>query len=419
MNRQRIRTLGYLNELLIKYYNTGKDAQKDGKKIAYVSVGFPVELLYAIDIIPYFPQNHAAFYSVQRKTCDIIGPAESVGLYSMDLCSEIKGAIGIAIAGENLSFKMPQPDVILAASNICGSITKCTEALSRYYNVPHFSIDMPFVSSEITLHSISFVKSQFKELMSFLEKISGREYDHDKLKEICRLSWEGLSLWKDIIEMAKRIPTPVNGLDIFTQILPITTLRGTEDTIKYYQRLKEEIEFRVHNNISAIPEEKYRLFWDYLPIYHKMKYLSRKLAKHGACVVVASFFFPAMEDDEINRLINTDQIDYENLTLDTLLDFLAYGYLSLYANRSIEYKVNLFTKLAREFSIDGFILHVDRSCKPQSLPQYEIGNLMENDGYPTVVIDADSMDPRYFSEAQVDTRLEAFIETLENRKREG
>jgi benzoyl-CoA reductase/2-hydroxyglutaryl-CoA dehydratase subunit BcrC/BadD/HgdB len=39
---------------------------------------------------------------------------------------------------------------------------------------------------------------------------------------------------------------------------------------------------------------------------------------------------------------------------------------------------------------------------------------MEEAGFATLIIDADSMDPRYFSEAQVTTRIEAFMEALEN-----
>jgi benzoyl-CoA reductase/2-hydroxyglutaryl-CoA dehydratase subunit BcrC/BadD/HgdB len=157
MIRNRTKTLGYLNKLLIKYYNSGKTARQDGRTIAYVSVGFPVELLYAIDILPYFPQNHAAFYGSQGKTADVFGPAEGEGLYSTDLCSEIKATIGMALAGESLSFNLPKPDLIISANNICGSITKCAEALSRYYHVPLFIIDTPFVSSHVNLHSINYV----------------------------------------------------------------------------------------------------------------------------------------------------------------------------------------------------------------------------------------------------------------------
>jgi len=416
MRQNRIKTLGYLNELLIKYYNSGNSFKKKGGTIAYVSVGFPVELLYAIDILPYFPQNHAAFYGAQGKTANVFEPAEVIGLYSTDLCSEIKATIGMAIGGESLSFNMPPPDLIISANNICGSITKCAEALSRYYNVPLFILDVPFISSDVNLYSIGYVKEQFRDLICFMERVTGRKYNYDKLEEVTRFSWEALSLWGEIIEMSKSIPTPVNCLDIFTHILPLTTLRGTEGAVKYYRRLRAEVKERVEQKICAIPEERYRLFWDYLPIYHKMSYLSRIFARYKACFVAASFFFPAMEDTDLAGKISFGQVTSISLTPDEVLYYLARGYLTIFVNRSLEYKASLFTKIAQVFSVDGFIFHVDRSCKPQSLPQYELRNLMEKAGFPTLIIDADSMDPRYFSEGQVTTRIEAFMETLENHK---
>ncbi len=410
----RTKSLAYLNKLLIKYYNSGKNARQEGRTVAYVSVGFPVELLYAIDVLPCFPQNHAAFYGTQGKTADVFGPAEGVGMYSTDLCSEIKATIGMALAGESLSFSLPKPDLIISANNICGSITKCAEALSRYYQVPLFLIDTPFVSSTVNSYSIDYVKSQFKDLISFLEKVTGRKYDYDKLAEVCDLSWQTLNLWKEIVDLSKNIPAPQNGLDSFTHILPLTTLRGTEDAVNYYQRLKSEIQKRVEQKVSAIPEERYRLFWDFLPIYHKMKYLSKLFTRYNACFVAASFFFPVLRDENLDEGIDPGHVDSKNMTPDQILHYLSLAYLTLYVNRTVDYKASLFTKLGQDFSIDGFVFHVDRSCKPQSLPQYELRNFMEEAGFSTLIIDADSMDPRYFSEAQVTTRIEAFMEALEN-----
>jgi benzoyl-CoA reductase/2-hydroxyglutaryl-CoA dehydratase subunit BcrC/BadD/HgdB len=145
-----------------------------------------------------------------------------------------------------------------------------------------------------------------------------------------------------------------------------------------------------------------------------MKYLSKVFTRYKACFVAASFFFPVMEAENLGEEVDSRQSNFSDLTPDEILQYLAIGYLTLYVNRNVEYKANLFKKIGQAFSIDGFVFHVDRSCKPQSLPQYELRNLMEEAGSPTLIIDADSMDPRYFSEAQVTTRIEAFMEALEN-----
>jgi benzoyl-CoA reductase/2-hydroxyglutaryl-CoA dehydratase subunit BcrC/BadD/HgdB len=72
--------------------------------------------------------------------------------------------------------------------------------------------------------------------------------------------------------------------------------------------------------------------------------------------------------------------------------------------------------LIRRFSIDGVIIHSNRSCKPYSLGQYDIQRLIyEKTGVPSLVLEADMTDARVYSDAQAQTRVEAFIETLQNR----
>jgi len=62
-------------------------------------------------------------------------------------------------------------------------------------------------------------------------------------------------------------------------------------------------------------------------------------------------------------------------------------------------------------------MHSNRSCKPYSLGQYDIQRIVqEKMGIPTVMLEADMVDERSFSEGQIETRIEAFIELLKERK---
>ena len=73
--------------------------------------------------------------------------------------------------------------------------------------------------------------------------------------------------------------------------------------------------------------------------------------------------------------------------------------------------------LIKRFSADGLIIHSNRSCKPYSLGQYDIRRIiLEKTGIPSLVLEADMTDARVYSDAQIKTRVEAFMETLQNRK---
>jgi benzoyl-CoA reductase/2-hydroxyglutaryl-CoA dehydratase subunit BcrC/BadD/HgdB len=63
--------------------------------------------------------------------------------------------------------------------------------------------------------------------------------------------------------------------------------------------------------------------------------------------------------------------------------------------------------------VDGLVMHSNRSCKPYSLGQYDLQKLvMKELNLPTLIIEADMVDARSFSESQIETRIDAFMETL-------
>ena len=89
-------------------------------------------------------------------------------------------------------------------------------------------------------------------------------------------------------------------------------------------------------------------------------------------------------------------------------------YLNVYINFGFEDRINYLTQLIEEFSLTGFIMHSNRSCKPYSVGMYPLRDEVSKlTGKPGVVIEADQNDPRVYSDAQVETRLEAFIESMD------
>ena len=86
--------------------------------------------------------------------------------------------------------------------------------------------------------------------------------------------------------------------------------------------------------------------------------------------------------------------------------------------RTMKYKVESFLKaLARDFKVDGIVFHAPRTCRPNSWDHFDEGEMVKKDlGLPYIIIEADHTDPQFYSEAEVDNRLQAFIETLPSRK---
>ena len=403
---KKLKSTFILNEYQIQYYKELQAAHNNRKKLAAVSLGFPAELLWPFGIIPIYPQNHAAMYATFGLARDVLEQVEGKG-YLSDICSEIKIAFGALLYDLQLPYRLPKPDMVLAATNVCRPMAKFGELVGEGLNIPYFLLDIPFLKNDNPPKAhLEYVTKQFRELLEFLSGQTGTVPKPDDIKETRVQSARAAYLWHDILQLCSVIPSPIDALDLYVHMFPIVTLRGRKRVVEYYTILKSELQDRVNKGIGTIKNEKYRLLWDYLPIYHKIDFFSQILASKGASVVTSTFFFPlggfSRLDGEIPEYHH--ELDVEGLAKD---------FMVLYPNFSLRQKANTIKEIVSKFSIDGVVIHSDRSCKSQSLMQYQLKNIIEREiGIPCIVIDSDSVDPRFFSEEQIINRIDAFLENL-------
>jgi benzoyl-CoA reductase/2-hydroxyglutaryl-CoA dehydratase subunit BcrC/BadD/HgdB len=80
---------------------------------------------------------------------------------------------------------------------------------------------------------------------------------------------------------------------------------------------------------------------------------------------------------------------------------------------NLEKRIEYFRQVIREYRIDGVILHENLSCRPSSTGMVDLKRALQEDpGVPVLNIQCDMNDPRAFSEAQMQTRIEGFIELM-------
>lgn len=405
LNDRRLNSFKNMKELMTTYYIEAKTAEQHNKQVAWVTSGAPVEILHAMDVIPIYPENHAAMCGVQRMGEELQRAAEERG-FSPDLCSYARTDIGSIHTGKSPVFGLPRPDFMVACNNICTTVVKWYEAVSRIYGCPVFIVDMPFLRAGLEDHIVAYAGGQLQELIEFLEARTGRRFDDDRFLDVLVKSMETTNLWGEILDTARHSPAPMSCFDAFIHIGPIVTLRGTQACIDYYKVLKQELAERIENGFGAIPEERHRLLWDNLPIWFNLRDLSERLAEWKTCLVAATY------TDSWRAQVYTggeEGLDDRK----TVLRELAKAYLLPYINNGFPERVRILKNMLEKYRADGFIMHSDRSCKPYSLGQYMIRDrLTEETGIPGLVIEADMTDPRQYAEAPTMNRIEAYLESL-------
>ncbi len=104
----KIRATGRMKEMMSLYYLEAKNAADNKQKVAWITSGGPVELLIAMDVIPIYPENHAAMCGVTRMGVDLCEVSEQMG-YSRDICSYARTDFGSVLSGETPTSGRPSP----------------------------------------------------------------------------------------------------------------------------------------------------------------------------------------------------------------------------------------------------------------------------------------------------------------------
>ncbi len=379
-----------MRELMGHYYMQGHQAEFN----AWITSGAPVELLYAMDIYPVYPENHGALIGATKLGGYYSEFSEKRG-FSRDLCSYARCDIGCVFAGTSPIGGLPKPTFLFACNNICNTVVKWYEVLSRIFKVPLFVLDMPFVRKELKESHLRYVEEQLYDFIDFSEKITGKSLEDSRLKDVISKSLEGVRLYSECLRTARNRPSPMTCFDAFVNMAPIVCLRGTEHAVSFYTEMKEELEERVRNGISAIENEEIRLLWDNIPVWYRLRWFGEFFERRNACLVADTY--------------TNAWTGFGELKKDDIISSMAEVYTLSYLNIGMDRTAEIINRLIEIYDVDGVVMHSNRSCKPYSFGQYEIQKKLS---VPAVIIEADMVDERVFSEAQVVTRLEAFLEML-------
>lgn len=391
-----------LNQLVAKHYSDAITAKEEGRPVVWATSISPQELLETMDLTVVYPENHAAAIGARKGSMEFISYSEGKG-YSSDLCSYARVNMGYVDLKEAEAQNIPQPDLILCCNNICNTVIKWYENIAKELHIPMIMFDTPYsYEYQISEESIKYMRSQFDYAIKQLEDITKKKFDHDKLSEVMEVSNSTCRWWKKSTELAMHTPSPLSGFDMFNYMAMVVCMRGNKDGETLFRLWYEELEERMKQGLGPWnnAEEKYRIMWDGIACWPHLATTFKTLKKYGVNMVASTY------PDSWN-------IRYERNDLDALVR----AYASHYANRSIQYSVDNISKIAEDYSLDGIIFHSNRSCKLMDFKQYEIQRqVQERTGVPAVFFDGDQTDPRIFSDAQYETRIQALVELMEKNK---
>lgn len=375
------------------------EAKKEGKPVAWVSSNFPVEIPETLGLATAYPENQAAGIAARgagERMCEV---AEADG-YSNDICAYARISMAYAKLKECPEQDVAMPDVLLCCNNICNCMIKWYENLAIELNIPMILLDIPFNPDyEVSQAEIDYVSAQFWDAVHTLENLFDLKWSDERFKEVTGFSCRSSRAWLDATAQAKYTPSPFNGFDLLNHMAVMVTARGKEAAGEAMEQLLKEYKENHEKGTSTYRgEEKYRVMFEGIACWPYLRATSHGLRDRGINMVTT---------------IYADAFGFDYHSFDEMIA----AYCSVPNAINLEKSRDKRIKLCKDNNVEGLLVHTNRSCKLWSGFMSEMSRQIgEACGIPVTSFDGDQADPRNFSEAQYDTRVQGLMEIMEANK---
>jgi benzoyl-CoA reductase subunit B len=385
-------------------------AEAAGQPTAAVMIsGNCVELLRACHLLPLFPEVTALQNAIRKKSLPLILKAEQAG-YSSDNCAYVKADIGLFLDGGMGPGKpIPFPDLVVCNYVGCNVYVKWFEHLADISGARLVMLDVPFArTAEPTRADVRYVVQQLEELVDVSERVTGRKFDIDELREILAYAARAEEGYSRVKHLAKSRPAPFDAyFDAINMMGPINVLRGTREAAEFFDEAVAEFEDLVAQGLGPLSEERFRTVVEGPPPYPYYRSFRNLFTRWGAVAVASTYSTVGgiwewgFRHDPRRPLESiAEQMLRENLT-----------------NRSIVARYGQIRRYVEEWEADALVIHSIKSCRLFSAGQGDMREYFTRElGVPTLLVESDLEDPRYYAEAQLRNRIDAFFEALEHKK---
>ena len=399
-------------------------ASERGQPVAYVFVmGNALEILRSFGFELVFPEINSLQSGVRKTSPELLAKAEEFG-FSPDVCSYVKADVGLMLSDmvHSSGTRIPRPNLAIASS-LCNVYIKWAEIWERHFGTPAFVLDIPgkrFASWQPLPGTPQYeadtrwVEGQLRDLIARCEQITGTRFNPDRLAEIETYVNEMMRLWVEVLSLNQRRPAPYNSmLDGLTYIGVLNAWRGTPEGVAYMRLLRDEVAGKVARGEGRVADERFRLIFSGTPCYVNMRRLIELFETHGGVFAASDYLTYAAGGLDRSGLFYDPERPLESLAEVTTLASQLGLSNHFFSHHTLAQQV-------KDYAADGIVYHGIKSCRTVATSMADNREFVTRRyGLPTLYIESDLIDPRYWSDAQIKNRVDAFFEVLEQRRLAG
>jgi hypothetical protein len=242
-------------------------------------------------------------------------------------------------------------------------------------------------------HRLDRVVGCFRDLAAACERITGRDFDEDRLRALLGRVHEQEACFDEVRNLICEAPRlPVRLSEQLTNVMTAQWHRGGEWALAHARRFRDEVRARAEAGVAAAPGERVRLGWVGVGLWQDTDLYRAFEASHGA-VFVRSMYLSIASDGYIRHGLRDP--------------------LRSLAGRYASFNETLHTApWLPEWTVDD--------CRRHRCDGVVIANLggaveftreaLERAGMPALVLDVDAVDTRSWDAGAVHGAIASFLE---------
>ncbi|MCX7703480.1 MAG: benzoyl-CoA reductase, bzd-type, subunit O [Planctomycetota bacterium] len=379
------------------------------------------------DVYPLTSEPYGASCAFNREFSNrCLEETEKHG-WARDLCAYMRNYWG-SIYLDEYAFggKFPKPDFIFQ-DHICCSHAKWYQVVSEIEGgIPFFCVDVsvgPY--REIDNNRLNYVAGQLMDAIEWLEKVTKRKFDDKKFIEACWNDFRSTNLWAQICMENRKIPAPLEEKTMYSLYVLATLKKASKEVADFYAELLDEVRDRVRRGIAAVENEQCRVMTDTQPPWGFLN-VFRYLEKVYGCVSIGSLYTFGLEGmwvfDKNGEFVPRPLPKEKPKNREEACRMLADWHLCKPEYQHFyhpKYKSEMMIAIAKQWKLNGVMLHYNRGCEGLSLGIAENRLALIKAGIPVMIFEGNMGDEREFDEVRTMQRIDSFMETLGIKRLEG
>jgi len=400
---------------LAEYLENIITAGDRNRRTAATTFCFSPAILYAMDIAPVCFEVISVMqtFPYKRGSAEFLDYCNEAG-FTETSCSSQRGSLGAYIAGLGAGIDM----VVTDTPGVCDTNANAFAFLAAYLKIPFFQLDMPPVLAGP--RSDEYHNSDYRALIAFLEKNTGKKLDQDRLREVLREMARQEELVAELEDLARIVPSPMPvsfNMLVYASRFLFSGMKQCTVMLESMLRTASENAAKGASGLSG-GVEKVRAFFCYIDHYTNNMRLWQFLDKNGICyqgnILSRSWSAAAPHVKEFHTEATAYSIDTTDL--DSMIRSIAAHNSRMPMVKSIRGPYDApdmwlqdTVSLAKMYGADCIIYSGTPGCRNTWGMVKLFARDTEKAGFPTFIMYGDAFDDRVESWEASQERLEEFF----------